>query len=159
MQRVLLIMLFAMLPAPSSAQIATDRDAVLKVVQIFFDTMTARDVGGARKIMLAEGRFYAMDPRKPKSNPQSFTGEEYFERLQKQTQTHRERIWNPDVRVHESIAAVWAPYDFWTDGKFSHCGIDIFDLIKTSEGEWKIAGGVFTMEAKCEPSPLGPLKP
>ena len=150
MQRVLLIMLFAMLPAPSSAQIATDRDAVLRVVQIFFDTLTARDVGGARKIMMAEGRFYAMDERKPKSNPQSFTGEEYFERLQKQTQTHRERIWNPDVRVHESIA---------TDGKFSHCSIDIFDLIKTYEGEWKIAGGVFTMEAKCEPSPLGPLKP
>jgi hypothetical protein len=93
------------------------------------------------------------------AGPQSFTGEEYFERLQKQTQTLRERIWNPDVRVHESIAAVWAPYDFWADGKFSHCGIDVFDLIKTSEGEWKIAGGVFTMEAKREPSPLGPLKP
>jgi hypothetical protein len=158
MQRVLLLMVFAMLPATNSAQTATDRDAVLKVVQIFFDTMTARDVDGARKIMMAEGRFYAMDLQKPQSNPQSFTGEEYFARLQKQTQTYRERIWNPDVRVHESIAAVWAPYDFWIDGKFSHCGIDIFDLAKTPEGGWKITGGGFTMEAKCEPSPLGPLK-
>ena len=43
MQRVLLMMLFAMLPATNSAQSATERDAV-KVVQIFFDTMTARDV-------------------------------------------------------------------------------------------------------------------
>jgi putative lumazine-binding protein len=159
MQRVLLMMLFAMLLATNSAQSATERDAVLKVVQIFFDTMTARDVDGARQIMMAEGRFYAMDLRKPKSNPQSFTGEEYFARLQKQTQTHRERIWNPGVRVHETIAAVWAPYDFWIDGKFSHCGIDIFDLVKAPEGGWKITGGGFTMEAKCEPSPLGPLKP
>jgi len=69
----------------------------------------------------------------------------------------RERIWNPEVRVHGSIATVWAPYDFWVDGKFSHCGVDAFDLIKTPDG-WKIAGGVFTMEAKCEPSPLGPPK-
>jgi hypothetical protein len=61
------------------------------------------------------------------------------------------------VRVHESIATVWAPYDLWIDGKFGHCGVDTFDLIKTVEG-WKIAGGAFTMEVKCEPSPLGPLK-
>ena len=32
-----------------------------------------------------------------------------------------------------------------------------FDLIKTEEG-WKIAGGTYTVESKCEPSPLGPLK-
>ncbi len=157
MRLVLIVLLFAMLPATSLAQTAADRDAVLKVVQIFFDTMTARDVEGARKILAPEGRFYAMDMRKPKSDPLTFTNEEYFGRLQKGKQTSRERIWNPEVRVHGLIATVWAPYDLWTDGKFSHCGIDAFDLIKTSEG-WKISGGAFTMEAKCEPSPLGPLK-
>lgn len=157
MRRVLLIILFAMLPATSSTQSATDRDAVLKVVQIFFDTMTARDVEGSRKIMVPEGRFNAMDMRKPKTEPVSFSNEEYFARLQQSKQTNRERIWNPEVRVHGLIATVWAPYDFWTDGKFSHCGVDAFDLIKTNEG-WKISGGAFTMEAKCAPSPLGPLK-
>ncbi len=60
---------------PSSTQSSTDRDAVLATVQIFFDTMTARDVEGARKVMVAEGRFYAMDMRKPKSDPQSFSNE------------------------------------------------------------------------------------
>jgi hypothetical protein len=55
------------------------------------------------------------------------------------------------------IATVWAPYDFWIDGKFSHCGVDAFDLIKTDKG-WRIAGGAYTVELKCEPSPLGPLK-
>ena len=158
MPRVLLrilLVLFAMLPATSSMQSATDRDAVLKVIQIFFDTMTARDVEGARKIMVPEGRFHAMDMRQPHMDPQSFTNAEYFARLRQSKETHRERIWDPDVRVHGSIATVWAPYDFWTDGKFSHCGVDAFDLIKTSDG-WKISGGAFTMEAKC---PLGPLKP
>ena len=158
MRSALTIILLVMLPAAAGAQSAADREAVLKTIQIFFDTMTARDVDGARTIMMPEGRFYAMDLIKPKSSPASFTGEEYFARLQKQTQTYRERIWNPEVRVHESIAAVWAPYDFWIDGTFSHCGIDVFDLIKTADG-WKISGGAFTMEAKCAPSPLGPLKP
>ncbi len=156
MRHVLIAIFMALVP-PSSTQSSTDREAVLETVQIFFDTMTARDVEGARKVMVAEGRFYAMDMRKPKSDPQSFSNEEYFARLQKSQYTSRERIWNPEVRVRGLIATVWAPYDFWVDGKYSHCGVDAFDLIKTEDG-WKIAGGAFTMEAKCEPSPLGPLK-
>ena len=157
MRRVLLIIAFAMLPATGSPQNADDREAVLKTIQKFFDTMTARDVDGARSILIPEGRFHVMDMRKPASGPQSFTNEEYFGRLQKSTRQNRERIWNPDVRVHGLIATVWAPYDFWTDGKFSHCGVDAFNLLKTADG-WKISGGAFTLEATCEPSPLGPLK-
>jgi hypothetical protein len=158
MRRVLLIFLLATLPWTSSAQSPTDRDAVLKTIKLFFDTMAAKDVEGARKIMVPEGRFYAMDMLKATMAPASFTSEEYFVRLQQNKQTLRERIWNPEVRVHRTIATVWAPYDFWIDGKFSHCGVDAFDLIKAPDG-WKIAGGAFTMEAKCEPSPLGPLTP
>jgi hypothetical protein len=139
------------------AQSSTERDAVLKVVQAFFDTMTARDVEGSRKILVPQGRFHAMDMRKPKIDPRAFSNEEYFAQLQERKQTMRERIWNAEVRVHGLIATMWAPYDFWIDGKYSHCGIDAFDLIKTEEG-WKIAGGTYTLESKCEPSPLGPLK-
>ena len=158
MRRVLFCALVLMLPANGNAQSAADRDEVLKVVQIFFDTMTARDVEGARKILMPDGRFFPMEMRKPNTEPRSFTNSEYLERLSKsRVEVSRERIWNPDVRVHGVIATVWAPYDFWIDGKFSHCGVDAFDLIKTAEG-WKISGGTFTMEAKCEPSPLGPPK-
>ena len=62
-----------------------------------------------------------------------------------------------DVRIRGFIANVWTPYDFWTNGRLSHCGIDSFELIKTEQG-WRIAGGTYTIENKCEPSPLGPLK-
>jgi len=132
----------------------TDRDAVLKVVQAFFDTMTGRDIDGAREILVPQGRFHAM---RTGAEPRPLSNEEYLAQLQASKQTMRERIWNPDVRVHGSIATMWAPYDFWIDGKFSHCGVDAFDLIRTDKG-WKIAGGVYTLESKCEPSPLGPLK-
>jgi hypothetical protein len=136
------------------AQSSNDRDAVLKVVQAFFDTMTARDIEGAREILVPQGRFHAM---RAGAEPRSLSNEEYLAQLQASKQTMRERIWNPEVRVHGSIATMWAPYDFWIDGKFSHCGIDAFDLIKTEKG-WQIAGGAYTLESKCQPSPLGPLK-
>lgn len=154
--RILLIM-FAVATTVPYAQGVAERDAVLKAVQTFFDTMTAKDVEGARAILVPQGRFHAMEMAKPTIEPRSSSTEEYLAELQRTKQTLRERIWNPDVRVHGAIATVWAPYDFWIDGKFSHCGIDAFDLVKTASG-WRIAGGVFTVEPKCEPSPLGPLK-
>lgn len=139
-------------PAPA------EREAVLKVVQAFFDTMAAKDVDGARQILQPQGRFHAMRMRDGKPDVRAFSNEEYFADLKASQQAMRERMWNPEVRIHGLIATVWTPYDFWIDGKFSHCGIDAFDLIRTEEG-WKIAGGSYTIESKCEPSPLGPLKP
>ncbi len=135
-----------------------ERDAVLKTVQAFFDTMTARDVEGARAILQPQGRFHAMRMRDGKPDVRAFSNEEYFAELQAARPKRRERIWNPEVGIHGLIATVVAPYDFWIDGKFSHCGTDAFDLIKT-EGGWKLAGGVYTIESQCAPSPLGPLTP
>ena len=135
----------------------TERDAVLKTVQMFFDTMTAKDIEGARKVLQEQGRFHAMRMRDGKPDIRAFSNEEYFADLKASKREMRERIWDPEVRISGLIASVWAPYDFWIDGKFSHCGVDQFDLIKTEDG-WKIAGGVYTLESKCAPSPLGPLK-
>ena len=156
MRTIVAMTAMAMLNSPAAAQSAADRAAILGTVQAFFDTMTAKDVEGARKILMPQGRFHAVRMRD--GNIRSFSNEEYFADLQAAKQTMRERIWNPEVRVHGAIATVWTPYDFWIDGKFSHCGIDAFDLVKTDEG-WKIAGGGYTLEDKCSPSPLGPLKP
>ena len=134
-----------------------EKDAVLKTVQAFFDTMAAKDVDGARAILQPQGRFHAMRMRDGKPDVRAFSNEEYFADLQASKQRMLERIWNPDVRISGLVASVWAPYDFWIDGKLSHCGTDAFDLIKTEDG-WKIAGGVYTLESNCAPSPLGPPK-
>lgn len=68
-----------------------------------------------------------------------------------------ERIWDPLILVDEQIAAVWASYDFHVDGEFSHCGIDLFNLLY-DEGKWKIANSSWTViKDGCEPSPLGDI--
>lgn len=155
-----MVAMAAWLITASIAQAQTgnaDHDAVLKTVQAFFDTMTAKNVDGARAILQPQGRFHAMRMKDGKPDVRAFANEEYFADLQASKQKMQERIWSPQVRIHGLVATVEAPYDFWLDGKFSHCGTDVFDLIKTEDG-WKIAGGVYTVESKCDPSPLGPLK-
>jgi hypothetical protein len=48
-----------------------------------------------------------------------------------------ERIVITDVKIDGYLASVWAPYKFYLDDKFSHCGVDVFQLMKTAGG-WKI---------------------
>jgi len=151
-------MLFLTIGVGSAAQKEDEKSAVLATVQQFFDTMTSRDVEGARRILMPEARMLSVRDQNGQSAVRTSAVEGYLKGLGEGKQTNRERMWDPDVRLHGGIASVWTPYDFWADGKFSHCGIDIFDLVKTPEG-WRIAAVTYTVERTgCAPSPLGPLK-
>jgi hypothetical protein len=45
---------------------------------------------------------------------------------------------------------VWTPYRFIFNGKFSHCGVNSFTLVKLN-GEWKINYVIDTRrKEKCE---------
>ena len=48
-----------------------------------------------------------------------------------------ERIRFDVVKIDGPLAIVWAPYSFYFKGKFSHCGVDSFQLLR-SGGTWKI---------------------
>lgn len=68
-----------------------------------------------------------------------------------------ERYWDEQLLISDHLAVFWAPYDFHIDGEFSHCGIDVLNLIKV-DGQWKISHAMWTIQRpNCEPSPLGPL--
>ena len=41
------------------------------------------------------------------------------------------------VKVDAALASVWTPYKFYYKGKFSHCGVNSFQLVRLN-GEWKI---------------------
>jgi hypothetical protein len=49
-----------------------------------------------------------------------------------------ELIWSPKIEVDGNFAQVWAPYAFYVDKTFHHCGVDAFHLFKNAAGEWKI---------------------
>jgi hypothetical protein len=53
------------------------------------------------------------------------------------TSLYDERIVFGDIKIDGSLASVWAPYQFYLGDKFNHCGVDVFQLMKTTDG-WKI---------------------
>ncbi len=48
-----------------------------------------------------------------------------------------EQITIGNVQIDGPMATVWAPYKFYYKGKYSHCGVDAFLLVRV-EGHWKI---------------------
>ena len=49
-----------------------------------------------------------------------------------------ERLLSWQCLIDEGIASVWTPYEFYFEGKFSHCGVNSFQLINV-QGIWKIS--------------------
>lgn len=48
-----------------------------------------------------------------------------------------EQIFDEKISVDGPMAIVWVPYKFFLGQKFSHCGVNVFTLIKIKEA-WKI---------------------
>ena len=48
-----------------------------------------------------------------------------------------ERITFESVKIDGPLASVWTPYKFYYAGKFSHCGVNSFQLVRIN-GRWKI---------------------
>lgn len=48
-----------------------------------------------------------------------------------------EQIVFESIKIDGPLAIVWAPYKFYFNGQFSHCGVDSFQLVFIN-GQWKI---------------------
>ncbi|MEX2231620.1 MAG: nuclear transport factor 2 family protein [Cyclobacteriaceae bacterium] len=138
----ILTLIFPLLyPVP---QTTDGEKQVLQLVENFFIALEKQDTTAFKNIFLKDARNYAVRDVKDsvivRSQPSSgfrFTaGQVLKERLRKKTTI---------AKIEGRIAMVWAPYDLWINDTFSHCGVDVFTLIKTSEG-WRIASIAYTME-------------
>ena len=62
-----------------------------------------------------------------------------------------ERIVFEKILVDGPMAVVWTPYKFYYNGNFSHCGVNVFQLIKKADG-WKIVSVMDTRRKEgCDP--------
>ena len=145
------------LPAQAQQRPAAEQE-VLTVIDRFFGYMAARDTAGMATVLEAKGSFGAVGIDAGDPPPRMVAHVDYIAGLTKDTKPLLERYWDAEVRMDRGVAVVICPYDFHVDGIFSHCGLDIFTLVKHPNG-WRIAGAVFSMQNEgCAPSPLGAVK-
>ncbi len=49
----------------------------------------------------------------------------------------QEKLVSFNIQIDGKMAHAWTPYEFWINEKFSHCGVNSFQLLK-EEDLWKI---------------------
>lgn len=131
-----------------------DKAQVVSVVNQLFKGMYTKDAEAIKSTMTADAKLISAQNEKVGA---AITRDDFAQRISANKNDVLERIWEPTVLVRGRIATVWAEYDVHVGGKFGHCGIDAFMLVKTDAG-WKISDITYTSETQnCKPSPLGPV--
>ena len=130
---------------------AEDRQAVLAVVDGLFAAMLARD--GAAVTPLVEPQGIVTQVSLAPDGSQRITSTpwaDFAAGLARAPAPIRERLFDPEVRIRGDIAMVWSRYDLSVGDTFSHCGTDLFDLIRR-DGRWRMLHVTYTRERTgCE---------
>jgi hypothetical protein len=154
----LVALVVSAVPALAQAPSAEER-AILGVIDQFMHAVTSGDNAAMARIRL-EGTTTTIerpDPaggttllRRPFPAPPAAPAASSAQ-TPASAGSMRERYWDPVVHVRGRLALVWTPYEFWRDGKTSHCGVDVFELTK-QDGAWKIGNVMYTVEPDACPA-------
>lgn len=138
--RSVLVMSLCVLAPAAGAQSSPapdERDAVLAVVQRLWDGMRTRDTALVRSVFDSSATLTRLATRNGEARVEVTPVSAFIQALGRANEAWNERMFSPEVRIDGSLATVWAEYDFHLGNQFSHCGVDAFQLLKTSAG-WKI---------------------
>ena len=152
MRRLILAIaaLTALTVAPVQAQTpaqSADDQAIRAVVKQLFDGMRTRDTTMMKNVFAADARFYGVNAQgvvRVTLPAQFIAG---VAAAQPGTVLD-EVLHETEVRIDGPLATVWAYYDFFAGDRFSHCGFDAMQMLKTAAG-WKIVALADSRRMEC----------
>lgn len=122
----------------AEARLSAEEEAVMAAVDMLFDGMRAKDTALIRAAFLADGALKSPARRQDGSwGIDTTTVDEFVATIGRIDRVIDEPLFDVEVRIDGALATVWAEYDVFVDGEFSHCGVDAFQLANIGEG-WKI---------------------
>lgn len=133
-------LLLALLISSSSFAQDSDEIDVKKTVIKFFDAFHKQDSIAIKELVSKDLKLQSIG--KSKEGFTQLRNEEFSAFLKSivsipKDQKFEEKLLDFKIRVDGVMANAWTPYEFWFNGKFSHCGVNSFQLVKL-EGVWKI---------------------
>ena len=134
----LLTAAFTSIEAQAPAATASEQE-VRAVIAKMFDAMRARDTVTLRAIFDSGARLVGTTNRDGTPEVEvtpigTFIG---IIATAAPGQLLDERLMNTEVKVSDNLASVWTDYKFYVGERFSHCGVDNFQLARGADG-WKI---------------------
>lgn len=148
---------------PVTSPRGDDENAVLAVVDRFMTAVSSNDVEALEAIYLPEAVTHRIELGPDGAEELTVRSASYWrDPANRRPAEVNERYWAPTVHLRGPIAVVWTPYEFKRGGATSHCGIDVFNLVR-SGGEWRIASAMWTVEpeacAELRPADPAAIRP
>jgi hypothetical protein len=136
---------------PAGADVApNDEAAVLDAVDRFLEAMGSRDTVAYTDLQTPDGMTYTQKKLEGQWRLLRRTNQHHIDTLDDKTDLLSETYWEPTVLIRGPIAVVWAPYQFRINGNVSHCGVDVFEMLKI-DGRWVMGNAMWTAEPEaCE---------
>jgi hypothetical protein len=133
-------------PAVPANGESSEKAAVLAALDHFVEAISANDLQAMRKMQTPEGMTYRARANKSGDmeimpHPNAY----WIDPARNDGHDKRLRYWSPTVLIRGGIAVVWVSYEFWIDGKTTHCGVEAFDFLKM-DGDWRVSNSMWTVE-------------
>ena len=147
-------------PAPTPRHLPSDADraAILSVVQSLFDALAERDGDTLRALLHPDVVMRSVEVASDgERSIATSTLDDLVARVEDSEEVLTERMFDPEVRISGDLAMVWTPYDFYVGDSLSHCGADVFVLVREDD-TWLVTGLSWTRQQPpaCELHPDGP---
>lgn len=122
-----------------SAKAQNDSVEVVQAVQKLFQAMHAGDSAALVQCFTSNAYLQTISVKTPGQPLVRTEDIQKFGQFVQQAVpgSIRESCTIQHVHIRGVLAHVWAPYQFFYNGQFSHCGVNAFMLVKTESG-WKI---------------------
>lgn len=132
------LLCFLLLVASQLNAQTNDNKPILQPIDNLFVSMEKGDSALAHSVFFEDALLVTVLEKDGVISLRKETVEPFLKAIgsPKQIQWH-EPIWDVKIDQDGNFAQVWASYAFYLGDKFSHCGVDTFQLIKTEAG-WKI---------------------
>jgi hypothetical protein len=126
---------------------------VMSVVTGLFDAMRARDTARMRATFDPDVKFTSVTMGRDSTTIRNEDLDDFLRAVgTPRPDTLDERLRSPVVHVDGDLATVWTEYDFFVGTRFSHCGVDAFQLVRKKEG-WRIVALADTRRRTGCPTP------
>jgi hypothetical protein len=123
-----------------NAQEDSDEKAIKKVIATFFEglhkgdsTIMSKTLHKNLKIQTTSTNKEGVKLLKTESKTELLTAISN----KKPENIYLEKLLSTDIKIDGNLASVWTPYEFYFNGKFSHCGANSFQLFNNN-GIWQI---------------------
>jgi hypothetical protein len=115
-----------------------DIEAVKSVVQNMFNAMKKGDTLALKQCFSSTAIFQTIVSKPYEVVVQNGSVQDFLISVAKQpVGSLDERIEFETVKTNKELAIVWTPYQFYYKDKYSHRGVNSFQLVQLKEG-WKI---------------------